>query len=48
MSKCPNMIPLSIKKKTVIAGVYGSRHFEKGGFKKGNKKKEVPVQLSPD
>ena len=31
MSKCPNTILLSIKKKTVIAGVHGSRHFEQGG-----------------
>ena len=51
MSKCPNTILLSIKKKTVIAGVHGSRHFEQGGggvqerlYKKGG----VPVQLSPD
>ena len=36
-------------KKTVIAGVHGSRHFEQGGFQERlYKKGGVPVQLSPD
>jgi len=44
MSKCPNTILLSIKKKTVVAGVHGSRHFEQGGFKKGYKKgRSTPI-----